>query len=269
MTFPSPSRVTAMAAMLSLALIPISRALEIRNYKPRANDWLVWTGDEAALNPAFKPSAARFSGVGFPDQPDAWERHVTLVSPLHFVCATHHPPEVGWRIEFIAADGTPFFGTVASVAAVPNADGQPTDLMLGTFAEEINPAIEPFPVLVLKTEARYRGRPMLVFGQAGEAAKTNLQGFTTLENDPGFDTTRFAFFDFGKRSACTYESGDSGCPVFMLSNGEPALIGTASGQDLLGDGSLRNYCNFIPAYLSSLDAMMAPDGYLMRRVPER
>ncbi|HEY1121065.1 MAG TPA: hypothetical protein VGE67_05675 [Haloferula sp.] len=269
MAFPSRSRITLMAAMLSLALIPTSGALLIRNYKPRVNDWIVRTGDQVSLSPTFKPSAARFSGVGLPDHPLASERHVTLVSPRHFVCATHHPPEVGWRIQFIAADGRSFFGTVASATPVPNASGQPTDLMLGTFAEEIDPAIEPFPVLVLANEARYRGRSIIVFGQGGQADKAHLQGFTTLENDPGFDTTRFAWFDFGKRGTCNYQSGDSGCPVFILSGGEPALIGTASGQDLLLDETSRNYCSFIPAYLSSLDAMMAPTGYHIRRVPER
>jgi len=257
-----------MAAMLSLALIPTSGALLIRNYKPRVNDWIIRTGDQALLNPAFKPSVSRFSGVGFPDHAGASERHVTLVSPLHFLCASHHPPEIGWRIQFIAADGRHFFGTVAAAVPVPNAAGQPTDLMLGTFAEEIDPAIEPFPVLVLANEARYRGRSIIVFGQAGQAAKTHLQGFTTLENDPGFDTTRFAWFDFGKRGTCNYESGDSGCPVFILFGGEPALVGAASGQDLVPDGTSRNYCNFIPAYLSSLDTMMTPTGYRIRRVPE-
>jgi hypothetical protein len=84
-----------MAAMLSLALIPTSGALQIRNYKPRVNDWIVRTEDQVSLNPAFKPSAARFSGVGFPDHPSEWARHVTLVSPRHFLCATHHPPASG------------------------------------------------------------------------------------------------------------------------------------------------------------------------------
>ncbi len=49
-------------------------------------------------------------------------------------------------------------------------------------------------------------------------------------------------------------------------HGKPALVGTNSGQDLLEDGTFRNYLNFIPAYVDRLDAMMASSGYRVRRV---
>jgi hypothetical protein len=53
-----------------------------------------------------------------------------------------------------------------------------------------------------------------------------------------------------------------------MENGEPALVGTISGNDKLPPGNepvFRNYMAFLPSYLPQLDAMMAKQGYHMIR----
>ena len=110
---------------------------------------------------------------------------------------------------------------------------------------------------------------MLVCGTLVNAGRMKIDGFTTLTNDPGFDTTRFAYFDYHRTSGtprdCNYQSGDSGSPAFIMIDGRPVLVGTASGQDPLPRGISRNYINYIPASLSELDSRMEKRGYHVRR----
>lgn len=222
-------------------------------------------------NPDFSPPAALFAGIGWPAHPTNWTRQMALVSPIHFVCATHYPLGPDWRIAFLGTDGKQHSSGIQSQTPVVNRQGKTTDLLLCTLTAALpaESGILPFPVLGAGDETACRGREMLVCGTLVNAGKMKIDGFTTLTNDPGFDTTRFAYFDYHKTSGtpgdCNYQPGDSGSPAFIMINGRPVLIGTASGQDPLPGGISRNYINFIPAYLSELDALMEKQGYHVRR----
>lgn len=252
-------------------------ALEVRSYSAALNDRLIhFPGapvyqQTPAVNPTFSPSAALFLGVGWPAHPTDWTRQMALVSPCHFVYATHYPLGSAWKIAFLGTDGKQHTYTIKKQVPIINSLGQYTDLMLCTLKSEIPSSlgIQPFPVLNLPNEADYAGRTMVVCGSFVRAGKMPLAGFTQLTNDPGFDTTRFAYFDYntltGASDNCNYQGGDSGSPSFIMVDGKPAIIGTASGQDQLPNNISRNYLNFLPHYLTELDTLMEPQGYHMKR----
>jgi hypothetical protein len=277
-------------AVIPLSWIPLipALALEIRNYSPQKHDRLIrFPGAPVypqvpALNPTFLEQSASFRGIGWPAHATDWTRQMALVSPRHFVYATHYPLGADWRIAFLGIDGNQHTFGIASQTPVVNSQGQTTDLMLCELSEEIPPSlgIQSFRVLNLPTEQSYEGLQLTVGGSFVRFGKMPVHGFMTLVNDPGFDTTRFLYFDFlrgsGLAEECNYQGGDSGSPSFIMVNGEPALVGTASGQDKINamgqvdpqntDGRYRNYMAFIPGYLAELDALMENRGYHVRRV---
>lgn len=220
--------------------------------------------------------ATGFHGIGWPAHPTDWTRQMALVSPRHFVYASHYPLGADWNIAFLGTDGQQHLYQIESQVPIINTLGQQTDLMLCTLTGEVEAStgITPFPVLNLAGEPDYLAKPMIVFGGFVRAGTTPLAGFTTLVNDPGFDTTRFAYFDYnhdaGNPRECDYQGGDSGAPSFIMDGGKPAIIGIASGRDPQGWGGLpanvsRNYIAFIPAYLPQLDAAMETKGFHMIR----
>jgi len=253
-------------------------ALEVRGYSPAQHDRLLDFPGQPSFprvpkpNPGFVPgSATLFNGIGWPAHATDWTRQMALVSPRHFVYATHYTLGADWQIAFIGADGQQHSFPLQSQTPVINSQGEQTDLMLCTLAAPV-PAglgITPFPALDLSGEADYLGKSMVIFGK-NVASTMPVHGFTRLVDDPGFDTTRYAYFDYNRTSGaatdCNYQGGDSGSPVFVMVNGSPAIIGTASGQDPLPNNISRNYVNFIPAYLPQLDALMDGQGYHMKRL---
>lgn len=255
-------------------------ALEIRGFSQTLHRRLVdFPGEPVypqtpVVNPTFfVPPAAEFHAIGWPGHPTDWTRQMALVSPRHFIYATHYPLGADWQIVFLGADGNQHSFGIEGSAPVINSLGQQTDLTVYTLDSEVDAAagIQPFRVLNLAGEADYEGLPMVVCGSFVTAGAMPVDGFTTLVDDPGFDTTRFAYFDYdtsgGGSNECTYRGGDSGAPVFIMTDDEPALVGIASGRDdFPALQKERNYLSFLPAYLPQVDALMEPLGYHVRRV---
>ena len=96
----------------------------------------VWQPNaEAAMNPGFTPEAALFSAIGWPGHPTEWYRQYGLISPVHFVGAAHYLPDLGWKVRFLGQDGNLHDYPIKSLEVVKNADGDATDLFLGTLKE--------------------------------------------------------------------------------------------------------------------------------------
>ena len=276
------------ASLVLCAGVSSLHGLQIHGYSPQRHDRLVQFpgapvyAQTPALNPGFLENAALFRGIGWPAHATDWTRQMALVSPRHFVYATHYPLGADWRIAFLGADGNQHTFGIASQTPVVNQLGQTTDLMLCTLSTAIPSSlgIPSFRVLNLPTEAEYETKQLTVGGGFVRFGRMPVHGFKTLVNDPGFDTTRFLHFDFHPESAaldrCYYQGGDSGAPSFIMTAGEAALVGTASGRDPINaqgqidpqnqQGRYRNYMAFIPAYLNELDALMEGHGYHIRRV---
>ena len=265
-------------------------ALEIRGYNSddiNGNQkWLLhipgqwYWGSPPYPNPSFTTfDATKLRAIGWPEHPTDWTRQIALVSPRHAVYATHYTLGAAWQINFLGSDGLQHAVGIESQVPIVNSQGQNTDLMLVTLSAPVTAAgITPFKVLNLANEAAYIHKPLLVCGSFVVAGTTEIQGFTTLTNDPGFDTTRFLYFEYDRNATtdtlhrCNLRSGDSGGPVFVMENGEPAIVGTISGADDLSPENgqdngpiFRNYISSIPSYLPQLDALMEVKGYHMKR----
>lgn len=268
----------SLALASAFTLVP-SYGLQVRTYVQLQHDWFFGNPGGPFLNTSFQPSSSLFRGVGQPVG-DEWFRHMALISPRHFVYATHYTIPLPMQLRFLGSDNQLHSYAISSTVAVKNPLNQDTDLMLGTLSTEVDTStgILPFPVLNLANEAAYSGLTLQVFGKAARSSTMPLNGFSTLVNDPGFDTTRFAWFDYmatsGGANDCNYEGGDSGCPAFVMVSGQPALIGTASSYDYLSPSHQvistpsddhRNYLSFIPAYLPQLDALMEAQGHHVKR----
>ncbi len=270
----------ACLAVASASGIVPSSGLQVRNYVQLQHDWFFGNPSAPFLNGVFQPSSTLFRAVGQPDDSVEWFRHMALISPRHFVYATHYPVSTTWQLRFHGSDNQLHRYGISGTVAVKNAQGQNTDLMLGTLTSDVDTStgVIPFPVLNLASESAYSGLTLQVFGKAARSSTMPINGFSTLVNDPGFDTTRFAYFDYmassGGANDCSYEGGDSGCPTFILVGGQPALIGTASAYDYISpshqvistpSNDHRNYLSFIPAYLPQLDTLMETQGFHVKR----
>ena len=264
-------------------------ALEIRGYVDTTYGNQKWLyeipgqflyGHPPYINPNFTTfDATKLRAIGWPEHPTDWTRQIALVSPRHAVYATHYPLGANWQINFLGSDGLQHMVGIESQVPVINNQGQTTDLMLVTLSAPVTAAgITPFKVLNLSNEAAYLNKPLLVCGSFVLASTSEIQGFTTLNNDPGFDTTRFIYFEYNRNATtdtlhrCNLSPGDSGGPVFVMENGEPAIVGTNSGYDDLSPENgqengpiFRNYVSSIPSYLPQLDASMEAQGYHIKR----
>ncbi len=275
-----PQSLCLVVAVLTTLGIDSSSALQIRNYVQLQHDWFFGNPSAPFLNGVFSPSSTLFRAIGQPNDSVEWFRHMALISPRHFVYAAHYPVSAINQFRFLGSDNLLHnYGNAGSVV-VKNSLNQDTDLMLCTLSSDVDPAtgVIPFPVANFANEAAYSGYTLQVFGSAAHTSVMPLKGFTTLSNDPGFDTTRFAYFDYigatGGSNDCHYTGGDSGCPTFIMQNGQPVLVGTASAIDYLTPSGaisdpvtndIRSYLTFIPAYLTQLDTLMEPLGYHVKR----
>lgn len=98
-------------AALALCLSTPADALEIRDASrdpaPRLVDFpgAPVYDQTPRTNPAFSPPADLFLGIGWPAHPTDWTRQMALISPVHFVYATHYRLGSDWRIAFLGKDG--------------------------------------------------------------------------------------------------------------------------------------------------------------------
>ncbi len=271
-------------AVLALVATSPTMALIIREPNPDTHKRLLNFPERVyhvvpSPNPAFISNASLLLGIGSPDDPEDWTRQMALVSPRHFIYATHYTLNPAWQIIFVGNDGQQHLYGIQSQTPIINTQGEQTDMMLVTLSSPVDTSlgITPFPVLNLPSEADYVGKPILVCGSFVDCGTNTIKGHITLTNDPGFDTTRFIYFDYdqndpnGHPDDCSFYFGDSGGPIFVMENGHPAIVGTISASDDLtpDDGidgpAARNYMASIPSYLPQLDATMEATGYHMKR----
>jgi hypothetical protein len=261
----------------SLLLVTLNgaEALIIRGYDPDAQtpfarSWGV--PFQAVENGSFPHDASKFRDIMWPAHDPAvavgdqqWHRQLALVSPLHFVTATHYPIPVGWKMNYFDSAGNVQQRTMLALEPILNAAGQSTDLSIGTLSSPVEG--HGFPVLNLPNQSDYIGKPLLVFGTVSLAGTGTIHGFGA-PSEPKLSHTVCAYFNYledgSGDSDCKFNSGDSGSPSFVMEAGRPALIGIHTDAATSGNKTI-NYDTFIPAYLEQLDTVMAASGYNIRR----
>ncbi len=253
-------------AIVFLSSAGIGAALQIRKYDSARHDRLTGFPSAPAENSGFLYGASRFRGIGW-DTAET-KREIALVSPVHFVCASHYPPATGATIRFLDASGTIVERTVVSKTIIKDDEGNASDVTLGTLNSAIDPAtgVLPFRYLNLATENDYKNKPLMVFGWYARAGYGKIAGFADVDiSGRNTRTLKFQYSNFGSNSDddAKLEEGDSGSPCFVDTDGQPALVATHSA---ISDSTLSqdNYSAFVPHYLAGLDAALAPTGRRMR-----
>jgi len=253
-------------AILFLSSAGIGGALQIREYDSARHDRLTGFPSAPAENPGFLYDASRFRGIGW-DTANT-KREVALVSPVHFVCASHFAPAIGATIRFLDASGAIVERTVASTTIIKDGDGTASDVTLGTLNSPIDSAtgVLAFRYLNLASESDYTNKALMVFGWYAQAGYGKIAGFADM--DVAGRTTRtlkFQYRDFGSTTSddAKLEGGDSGSPCFVDTDGQPALVATHS-MIAISNFVQNNYSAFVPHYIAGLDAALAPDGRRMR-----
>lgn len=252
--------------LISAALSP---ALNIRNYSAsRHNLFTGWPANPVP-NPQFYQAARDFSGVGW-NSADT-RKHVTLVSPKHFVCANHFRPAVGSLIRFVNRNGQLKSHTIAAIHTIPNSEGNATDILVGELSAPIpeSDAITHYPYLNLATEAAYSGRSLLVVGRESSVGVGTLTGILNFGGDPltsgtGINNTRASSFNYntlvGGGDDCHGEGGDSGGPSFATTTSGLAIVGIHTAI-LNAAGTITTIDSFIPHYVDEINAVLAGAGY--------
>jgi hypothetical protein len=248
-----------------LAVVASSASgMEIRGYSAARHDRFIDFPTDPELNPTAWIQGANYSGVGWSVTNP--QRQFALVSPQHFVMATHWGISPGEEIRFRTPSGDLVTMTVDSTSVVM--DGlSSTDLTLGRFTEPVPElsGITPFPYLNLPAEIDYRKATLQIFGFTARAARGVMAGFST-QNVSG-DTRMHHFYYFTEGDNLHPDDGyfvvgDSGSPSFAMVNGMPALVGTHSAVGMAGTARV-NFDTTVRHYITELDSMMSADGYSM------
>ena len=199
-------------------------------------------------NPELDPAYSAFdaSGVGWYVQDT--RRQFALVSPSHFVCATHFRPRNDGQVRFLGTDGVVRTYEILRTEVIVDASGGNTDLSLGTLgflAEGVEVVeavdtnvIHPLAYANLASDAAYAG-PGFVFGRTVRVGNTTFGGVTTtggmaLTGSEQVDNTRMQLISLYSSTGvdgndALLEDGDSGSPSFPCPQWRAgALVGTNS-----------------------------------------
>lgn len=249
-----------------LAGVASLQAVQVRALDENRHNRFTGFPTTPAHNPSFLFGSGEYTGIGW--DTSLPNRQFALVSPRHFLCATHYRPPPGTVIRFLNAAGSIVDRVVAATYPVTDNQGNTGDLTLGVLTSALGSTdgITPFPYLNPAAEDHARGLALEVLGRPARAGRGSLQGFIDLEL-PGIDTTRSCYFVFRADGShpddCRLESGDSGAPTFARIGGRPALVGTHSAIDI-GGPDTSNFDAYVPHYVDHLNALMAELGHAMQ-----
>jgi hypothetical protein len=262
---------------LRFLLLPIltlpADAIEIRTYNATVHDRFIgFNTSSPAMNPNFLFDATKFTGVGW--FATAGHKQPALISPRHFVWATHHLPVLSQNVKFLDANGVVVQRTVTAFTAIASDSSGDSDLSIATLNAAVPTTVTPFRYLNLANDPDYIPTNLMVFGfnpsgTGPRAGKGTLAGFAIADVDGGGPqgNTKLYHFDYNEVSGLADDSylivGDSGSPSFATVSGEPVLVGEHCTTNDTGS-TIESYDAFIPNYATKLNTQMAPLGYRMR-----
>jgi len=260
------------AVSVVAASAPSLHALETRDDNPDAQNRF---SSGFSSNPVdntsnnFLLSGYNLSGIGW--DPTDTRKGFVMISPIHFLAATHFAPNSSDSITFQNQSGNLVNIGVAGAQAMKNNNNSASDLTLGTLDRALVTAdqVNFFSVADLATESLYTGRALFVYGSTPKVGQATIGAFQDFAGDPvtagsGLNPSRtyqFTYADVGGGGNDAYfEVGDSGSPSFTIIGGQLAITGTHSAL-VSGTGVKVNYDTFVPDYFDELNTAMAIDGF--------
>lgn len=205
-----------------------------------------------------------FSGVGWTEQTDH-RRHITMISPQHFVAANHFRP--AGAVNFLNRDGAvKAFSIDPAGFSTTSLDGKVSDLVVGKLTDPIllSDNISHYPVLDFPHESDFIGTQLMVYGRGATLSDSPRLGAnyidltTTLEDVSGINKTRVFMTDQDNVSGETQaESGDSGAPSFIFFNGQLTVAGV---HFAVYDLPPKTFDSLIWSYQDQLQTILGSDG---------
>lgn len=149
----------------------------------------------------------------------------TLISPRHFLAASHWPPHPGEQLSFIDTNGNQVIRTITAYQSIGN------DITVGILDADVPDTITYYPLVALdtltenlqKVENEVLNVPIVTFNQT---PRLNVRNVTTLNHNNNSNQivnnqyTSGIFADYSQ----TVIGGDSGSPHFILIDGTPILV---------------------------------------------
>ncbi|MCW1884075.1 hypothetical protein OKA04_04995 [Luteolibacter flavescens] len=275
---------TLPAAALALALLTPAHGLTLRTYNAsRHARFSSGFPGNPVMNPSFLHDATKFTGVGWwyiQGNPSASDTQLTLVSPRHVISVRHLENNFNGGnqlVRFVGSDGQVHTRTIAAFTNILDGSDK-IDLAITQLSAPLPATVKPLRYCNNLSEVQLTGDALMVLGKnhvsgnSVSGGSSTIGPFANLPYDPYSDNTRVFSFDYlvaaGSADQCYYgpSYGDSSSPAFVDHNGEPALVGLAAV--FVGNNPLvyQNFCTFVPAYITQLDAVLNPAGYRMRPV---
>ncbi|BDS06118.1 hypothetical protein NT6N_11580 [Oceaniferula spumae] len=264
----------------SLIIWPLSLgsvdALAIRVYDPDRHDRFLNFPTAPTHNLQFMHAGFNLTGVGWWTPPGNTDYQFTMVSPMHYIGASHASPGAGNVLRFLSLDNIIRDYTVADRVFIPIDDDTSSDLFIGKFNQPIpsSHGIGFHPYLNLPNESQYLNRAVILLGKPARGASQTTATIT----DSGINDTRVISMPYtiasGGNDEAYYEQRDSGSPVFIDQNGTAAIIGvnsvlaTVTTNPPIGPPVTTgyvNFANFVPHYVDKLNDVMEVDGYRMTK----
>jgi hypothetical protein len=227
----------------------------------------------AGADRAFWGEGLDFSGVGL----TGGGHWVTMISPVHFLTARHHAPELNERVAFHPGNdaGLRVERRIGGWLTDLTWQGGTSDLMLGRLDAPLAAAdgIRTYPVLELPGQNAYTGEDLWIYGRDHRLGRNEIDEVYTRE---AFGTTRCMAFTFESESFFAESEaylmpGDSGAASFAVRCGELMLAGihffnqTGPGEPFEG---ARAGDSFVPAYIDQISDLLAAEGFTLRTHPE-
>lgn len=233
-------------------------------------------------NSSFYLNVYDFSGVGWVPTAAAGTQNVAMISPRHYVGATHFPLGIGTTVAFRAKDGSYLTRTVASQTTIAG------DVMVGELDADLptganGVAVYPIPV---GANAQFVGQTTFLMGQQGRIGRNLIWDVNMMVN-VGTGPTQAARNDFdvnvnldGRGFApplpppatpptdeFVVQGGDSGSPTFLPVGGQLSLLGAHQG--LFAPGGVQQWMSdtFLTAYQSQLNTHLMLDGFSLNTIP--
>lgn len=263
---PAAKRLALLALGMGAAVPPAS-ALDIFHLDPEIN--LRFSSGNYAEghlveNPHFLLAAYDLSGLGWAPGGSG----VTLISPRHFVTASHMSPLANDTVSFLSRDGVIRHYVVESVFYVEHTPGVRTDLAVGRLTAPIPPEdhVGYFPTLRLPLNSEYVGLQVYSFGyhQACGLNKITRCGIYDVlpfgQPDNVADNVLFITEWHAVPGQAQAQGNDSGSPTFVVYHGKLALIGTHSAVNVTQMPYLTVDV-LVPGYFTQIKAHLAKDGY--------
>jgi len=274
------------ATAILLSCVGLTRAEIIDGYSAARNDRFTpgtFPGNTPPTNNAtffLPPPTYDFSGVGWVSGPNgSGTKQVAMLSPTHFVFATHFPLGINTTVAFRAKDGTYVTRTVAQETQISG-----SDVSIGKLNAPLPTGatgISSYPV-AFGAESAFVGLNEYMFGQHGQVGR-NVVGLFQTASIAGANTRlalsdfdpniNFDGFGFATPNPPTDEFlatvGDSGSPSFLFQGSTLSLLGHHSAA--LGANADQGTADaFYSFYVAAMASNLAIDGVVLQTfaVPE-